>query len=321
MVRNLNSTGFLLADITRAWDLITRAQKITLLTHSKPDADGVSACTALSLLLEKYGKQTETIYPDKPDMVIQYQPKHVLVGEHSFVPDLIIICDTANCERVYWPEAFNNCASINIDHHISNSINSTVNFVSEKVASTCEHVYELICAWDYDAFDRQIAQSLLLGILYDSQVFHTRATNARTLRIAADLIDFGANMIELQAQLLQNKNPKIIEFWGYLLSSIKLSPSGRAAWSIIKQCDLQARGLTAMSLVGFINFLSQISDLDISAIFYETEEGWTKVSLRSKITDVNALSQRFGGGGHKNAAGIMIKKNIDDVVLDVTSCF
>lgn len=325
MARNLNKatndTYFLLKDIKKAWDLITQAQKITFLTHEKPDADGVSACAALSLLLEKHGKKTETIYPNNPDMLIPLQPKNILIGKHSFVPDLVIICDTANYERLYWPDAFKNCASINIDHHISNSIVGTVNFVSEQVSSTCEHVYELMCAWDKNALDTVIASCLLFGILYDSQIFHTSATNSRTLRIAADLMDLGADMLALQAQLLQNKNPKIIEFWGYLLSSIKLSPNGSAAWSVIKRRDLQSRGLTLTSLVGFVNFLSQISSTDIIALFSETEENWTKISLRSKNTDVNMLAQCFGGGGHKNAAGVTIKKSIDVVVPEVTKYF
>ncbi len=305
-------------ELQKSWNLIQQAEKITLLTHYKPDGDGVSACAALDILLRKHGKQVEAVYPSELETPIKRQAEKVLVNTHEQTPDLIIMCDTANYERLYYPEAFKSIPSINIDHHVSNSITGTLNFITTNVSSTCEQVYHLIKGWDADNFDLAISEAILYGILFDSQSFNTLSTYSSTLKVAADLMDRGANMAQLQAELFQNKNPKIIELWGSMMSNIALAQNGKAAWSVIRQEDLQKRNLEPGSLAGFINFLAQISEIDISILFYETKDGKTKVSLRSKKADVNALAKQFGGGGHKHASGIMVDKPIDQVVQELT---
>ena len=321
MENRSKSNLFSADDVVRAWQMMQDAQTITLLTHRNPDGDGVSSCAALSLLLEKHGKKTETVYPSKLEFTVTRQPKNVLINTHTFVPDLIIACDTASYDRLYYPDEFKTIPMINIDHHVSNSVNGTINLVIGGAASTCELIYDLMLQWDATALSKTMVEALLFGLLDDTQVFYTTSTTADTLRTAAELIDRGANLFQLHTELLQNKNPKIIEYWGHVLSNVAYSDSGHAAWAVVRQSDLKSRGLTLSSLVGLSNFLAQISGTDITALFYEDEEGNTKVSLRSKKADVNALAGKFGGGGHVNASGILLDKPIDDVVAQVTQEF
>lgn len=301
LVTNLFSTK----DLDAAWNLFKKAQKITFLTHRNPDADGVSACAALAHVMEKLGKHVEAIYPTKLESVVTRQAAKVLVDQHSMIPDLIVICDTANYDRLYYPDSFKTIPSINIDHHVSNSLQATFNFVAPAISSACELTYHLLQYWAADQVDEYVAQSLLLGILYDCQVFYIQDTSPQTLRTAADLMERGANLYELQQELLQNKSPEIIYFWGQLLSSVTIDNNGTFAWVAISQKDLDARGIALTSLIGFSNFLAQLSGVDISAILYETGDGKTKVSLRSKKADVNKIAGLFGGGGHKFASGIL----------------
>ncbi|MBY0352923.1 bifunctional oligoribonuclease/PAP phosphatase NrnA [Candidatus Babeliales bacterium] len=304
--------------VTDAWHLIESVNAITLLTHQKPDADGMSACAAMSALLEKMGKSVEVVYPSEPEVPLKRQGANVLVNKHKQEPDLLIMFDTANYERLYYPAAFHEIPSINIDHHISNSIKASINLITDQVSSTCEQLYLLLHWWGQEV-DKYMAECLLFGMLYDCQVFHTQSTRPRTLRVAADLIDAGANLFELMGELLFNKKPEIITLWGRLLSSVTFAPNRKAAWSVIRQKDLQSLGLTLSSTVGFSNFLAQLSDIDITILFYEEQDGKTKVSLRSKQADVNKLAGHFGGGGHKNASGISLNRPIDEVVKEVTS--
>lgn len=317
MNQHLKNDLFPPALVADAWQLIENVSVITLLTHHKPDADGISACAAMAAVLEKMGKKVEVVYPSEPEQAIKRQATHVLVNQHKQEPDLLIMFDTANYERLYFPPAFHDIPSINIDHHISNSINATINLITDQVSSTCEQLYLLLHWWGCDV-DQYMAESLLFGMLYDCQVFYTQSTRPRTLRVAADLMDAGANLFGLMGELLFNKKPEIIALWGSLLSSVTIAPNRNAAWSIIRQCDLQRLGLTLSSTVGFSNFLAQLSDIDITILFYEEADGKTKVSLRSKIADVNKLAAHFGGGGHKNASGISSDKPIDEVVQEVT---
>lgn len=315
-------SGGLVEDL---WRLIDGAGKITLLPHTKPDGDAVAACAALEFVLLGLGKTVEIVYPNRPDFDYTRQPKNVLVGEHSFVPDLIFVCDTANYERFYYPDDFKGVDLVNIDHHVSNSISGTLNFVGHDASSTCEILFLLLKALDVvagrgDSFvNKDVANTLLFGILYDSRVFHTQATHPSTLRIAADLVECGADLYKLKCELLSNKDHKILTLWKLLLDRIEISKGKRAVWSYITQDDLKKLDVTLTSLVGFNDFLTDIAGIDVTLLFYETEEGKTKVSLRSKEYDVNAFAAKFGGGGHKNAAGILSEKSIDDLIVEMTS--
>jgi bifunctional oligoribonuclease and PAP phosphatase NrnA len=320
MDQNLNDKYLLPEQLAGAWQLIQKAKKITLLTHKKPDADGISACAALAHMLEKYDKDIEAIYPSPAESdTIQRQPRNVLINKHTIIPDLIIVCDTANYDRMYYPEEFKQIPLINIDHHVSNAIKGNYNFVNPLAASTCDYLFLILKHWDKSCIDKYIAECLLFGMLYDTQVFQTNATQARTLRIAADLMDYGADLYALKTELLCNKNPKIIALWAHVLGSVKITPSGKAAYALVTNADLQELGVTSAGLAGFSNFFAQISGIDVSALFYEIEPGVTSVSLRSKTTDVNALAGKFGGGGHKFAAGITSKKPIHELAQEIMS--
>ena len=304
--------------------LIQKSKTITLLTHTRPDGDGVSACTALEHILNKQNKIVETIYPCLPEFDIKRQPKNILINRHTKIPDLIILCDTANYERAYYPEVFKAVPLINIDHHISNTISGTYNFVDDAYSSTCEGLFLILEALDKTMLDAYVAECLLFGILYDSLIFQTQATTAQTLRITASLMEYGAHLYDLKTELIANKNPQIIALWGKVMSSVQITSLGNAVFAIVTQKDLRDFGLRLTSLVGFHNFLSQVSTVDITALFYETESGQIKVSLRSKMADVNQIASKFGGGGHKNAAGFLsnhsIKKVSSMVIVELDNC-
>ncbi|MCK4517589.1 DHH family phosphoesterase [Candidatus Babeliales bacterium] len=323
--------NFLPEDISGAWDLIEKAKTITLLTHRKPDGDGIGACGALEIVLERLGKMVvtkavetkavETVYPDAPEFEYKRQPCSVSIGKHTQVPDLLIACDTASYQQLYYPDEFKGIDLINIDHHVSNSLKGTFNFVDAQSSSACEVVFLLLSVWG-EAFgktliDKAVAEFLLSGILYDSQVFHTQSTTTRTLRVAADLVDYGVDLFQLKVELFSNKDPKVVQLWSKLLDRIEISKNGKACWTFIMQHDLKAEGLQVASLVGFNNFLASIAGIDVTLLFYETDDGKTKVSLRSKEYDVNKLAGKFGGGGHKHAAGILSDRLLGELMGEV----
>ncbi|MBU4269848.1 bifunctional oligoribonuclease/PAP phosphatase NrnA [Candidatus Dependentiae bacterium] len=302
-----------------AYQLINNVNKITLLTHYRPDGDGISACCALESFLEKLGKQVETVFPNNPEFQFKRTPKIVYINKHVITPELLIAVDTANYERLYYPKEFKNIPIINIDHHISNTIKGKYNFINANTSSTCEILFDLLKYWNKNLIDKYIAECLLFGILYDSMIFHTQSTYPATLRISAELMELGADLYKLKTELISDKDPKIINLWGKVLSNIQISKSGKAAWAKITQDDLKKNNLSIASLIGFNNFLSQISGVEYTLLFYQTESGQTKVSLRSKTEDVNKLALPFGGGGHKNAAGILSNEPIDSLIEKITS--
>lgn len=305
-------------EVALAWQLIESAKKITLLTHYKPDEDGVSACSALAYILEKMGKTTETIYPTALEYPINRQPGNVKINSHSMVPDLIIACDTATYKRMYYPKEFTNIPLINIDHHTSNSVNGTYNLINPDASSTCEDLFYLLQQWAPQHIDTFVANCLLLGILYDSLMFRTSSTTTRTLATAIQLIDRGADMPTLKIELRAHMDPHIIPLWGKALSRVIIAPDESFIYTHITQNDIKDLGLKKFQATdGLCNFLADITRADISIIFYETETKQTKVSLRSKKRDVNELAARFGGGGHPNASGILTDKPLFEFMGEV----
>jgi phosphoesterase RecJ-like protein len=326
MVKNLRKKDkgiglkfFSAKSLQSVWREIQKAKSITLLTHFKPDGDGISGCAALEHILNKLGKKVETIYPNESLFKFKRKSKNLLINKHKQKPDLLIVVDTANYERMYYPDQFEKIVIINIDHHVSNSIEGKYNFIDPDTSSTCEILFVLFEKWCEKLIDKYVAECILFGILYDTMVFQSQSIYPQTLRICAKLMEYGANFYQLKNELLANKDPKIFALWGKVLSNIKISKSGKAAWACITQDDLKKYKVTPTSLIGFDGFLSQISKVDISLIFYQTEFGKTKVSLRSKKTDVNKFAAKFGGGGHKNAAGIMSDVPMAKLIKEITS--
>jgi phosphoesterase RecJ-like protein len=295
----------------KSLQLIKKAKKITILGHFRPDGDVISACAAMFYVLKKMGKMVETIYPNKPEFPLKRNPKNLLINKHKQIPDLLIALDTANYERCYFPKAFEHIPIINIDHHVSNSIKGTYNIIDIKASSTCEILFTILQKWGKQVIDRFVSECLLCGILSDSQVFQTQATTPKTLEISAKLMKYGANLYKIKNELTTNKDPNIVKLWGHLLSKIKITKSGKACWAKVTQKDLTKHNLELSSLIGFNNFLSQITGIDITLLFYQTKDGKTKVSLRSKKSNVDILASKFGGGGHKNAAGILSNISIN----------
>lgn len=305
----------------RAWQMMLGASKITLLTHYNPDGDGVSACAALDHILRKLGKEVETIYPTPLKVAINRQPKKVLVNTHSQGPDLIVACDTANYERLYYPEQFHAIPLINIDHHVSSSINPTINLLDPVAPSTCDYLYRLLVSIDAALVDKFVAECLLYGILYDTQSFSIQSTSSQVLRVAADLIDRGVEYHPLAQELMYRKKPTEIKFWGSILTQMQSNAAGSVVWVVIKQKELKAVGLPTEVIAGLENLFAQLAVAGVTILFYEDSQGKSKASFRSKGVDVNVVAKKFGGGGHKLASGLMSDVSLDVLVPQIIACF
>jgi phosphoesterase RecJ-like protein len=298
-----------------AWNLIKNARHITLLAHFKPDGDAMSSCAAFELFIKNFDatKKITTIYPSVPEDFVKHTPSTVLINTHKEDPDLVIAFDTANYDRLYFPKSFESIPFIIVDHHISNALTGTYQFVEPSISSTCELLYLLMKEWAPEYITQQIAEALMFGILCDTLTFSIQTINSQTLRVAAELIDKGVSLYEVRQSAFRLKSPETVHLWGTLMQKIIFSPSKKAAWIIISQDELKKANATTKELIGFNNFIAGLSDCDVLIIGYETEDKTVKLSFRSKHTDVNALAKQFGGGGHMYASGALCKENLDSV--------
>ena len=313
----MKNTDLFFTHSAAAWKLIDTAATITLLAHQKPDPDALGACGALAEILSSKGKIVEIIYPGCGRDQLPFTLEHLQENTHTRIPDLIISCDTPTPNRLYFPAEFHAIAHISIDHHQEHTIPATYSFVDTTSTSSCELVYRLLSHWQ-QPITPSMANMLLFGILCDTLSFKVPGTTAQTLRVAADLIDHGANLTQMNAALIIHSNPAILNLWGTLMSTAHYNDSRSAVWIVCPNTLLQTYNLTEKALTGFIALIPQILTIDVVAFFYE-QNGMSKASLRSKKTNVHAVAKEFGGGGHIRAAGISSTLPLDQLVTLLTA--
>jgi phosphoesterase RecJ-like protein len=208
---------------------------------------------------------------------------------------------------------------LNIDHHNTNLNFAAINVVDSGAAATCQMLAALLPAWGLP-ISREIAEALLTGIITDTIGFRVASTSPAVLRTAADLFERGADLPTLYAKALLTRSYEAVRYWGAGLSALKLED--RLLWTRLTLEDRRAVNYPGRDDADLVNILQTVEDADVFVIFIEQNDGTVKVSWRARPGfDVSQIALRFGGGGHKPAAGASIQGSLEEViqkVLDAT---
>ena len=297
----------------RARELVSGAKNVIACSHRHPDGDTLGAMLGLYHTLTAAGKYVQPACEDTAPPQFAFLPGHELVGPE--LPDrpwdLIVCHDASDVERfgtVYGQhrDLFERVPSICIDHHVTNSGWATVNLIDSRAAATAEMVYAFVRELGYPV-SAAAATCLLTGIFTDSGSFQYQAVRPATLRAAADLVEAGADLPEIAYQTWRKKTYASVRIWGAALNNLRLSPDGRYCWSEVTQAMLRDNAATFNELEGAVSHMAGVDGPSIVALFKEAGPNETDVSLRSMDeTDCTAVALKFGGGGHKKAAGCSI---------------
>ena len=156
------------------------------------------------------------------------------------------------------------------------------------------------------------ASALLIGVITDTLGFRTSNMRPKTLQIAAELMELGADLPFLYHEALVRHSYEAVKFWGYGLA--KLQRDGRLVWTALTMEDRKLANYPGKDDADIINVLSAIDSADVAIVFVEQPNGSTKVSWRAKPGfDVSKIALEFGGGGHKAAAGADIHADLETV--------
>ena len=292
-------------------DCIEKASHIAFLTHYNPDLDGLSTVFALAELTDSMGVSSELIVPEGVVRAPKHAPKVVQRGKHAKIPDLIIIADTAVRGRVYLPSEFEDIKRIIIDHHQDGDLDASTIYLDIEASSAAEVLLELL---DRDAAERitpKVAQYLLDGLIYDTQILRTTSTTSKTLSNAAKLLTYGADLELSKERVTMRLKPKDLVRRLGLVSHLEDDELLDTAWLVLDQATLAfTKSLSERKrmLDGLVNDLAQVLRSEIVAFIYEHQPGSCKVSLRSRKTNVHKVMSAVGGGGHVCAAGALVNK-------------
>jgi phosphoesterase RecJ-like protein len=306
---NLEKYAELIANIAQR---IQDAKRILVVSHIRPDGDAVGSVLGLGLALIAAGKEVRMVLSDGVPPAFHHLPGVKLIhyrAKGEF--DLSCVVDCSDMQRIGKALGDISRPSISIDHHITNTMFAEINLVDPGSVATAEMLANILPAAGLPV-TQEVASALLTGIVTDTLGFRTSNITPEALRIAADLMEMGANLPELYERSLINRTYEATRFWGSGLST--LNREDDIAWVTLTMEDRKAAGYQGKDDADLINVLSGIEGVKISLVFVEQPEGRVKVSWRAKPGyDVSQIALRFGGGGHPAASGADIPGSLDQV--------
>ena len=284
---------------------IEKAQNIIILTHINPDGDALGSSAGLKLALCKSGKNATVLLEKEVPEMFSVFGKNFSWGEHKGECDLVISVDCGDKERLgecsKYVDMFE---TVNIDHHISNTLFGNVNYVDSKASAAGEIIYELISYLDIPV-DSDIASMLYGAILTDTGGFMFSNTTVRTHKIAAELIGFGADFYNLNKKLMIEKDFKRQKVTAACIEKMEFFKDGKICVVVFDNEFTNKISMKDEELNGIAQVPRTVSGVEAGVLISEINKGTVKVSLRSdEIIDVAEVAEKFGGGGHKRASGI-----------------
>jgi phosphoesterase RecJ-like protein len=307
--------------------LLLAGRRVLTTGHEGPDADAIGSALGVALALESLGARVETVFADPVPAMYAFLPavdRARLAPSADLEPDLIVVCDgdvgrTGAVARDH-AELFARVPIVNIDHHVSNAGTGAGSWVDAQAAATCEQVTLLLphLGVDFDAANGDVAQLLAAGLIFDTANFAHSNTTPRTLRVAAELVDAGADVPLIARRLYRTKPNEQLRLFGRVLGRLESSDDGRLIWSIACDEDYRLAGASVEQSEGLIDLLAQSASAEVAILFKDLADG-VRVSVRTRDDGVDAtrLAGAFGGGGHARAAGASFEGSIEDATTAV----
>ena len=300
--------------LSQVVELIENKNRFGITTHIKPDGDGVGSSLGLCWLLRSLGKSAEVIV--RGDIPPSYRSLpgadairdvETLDGEYDAV--FIIECSDLDRPGI---KGLDRQFTVNIDHHATSAHFGTINWIDSTASAVGEMIYNL-CKAIGGRVTREIAECVYMALVTDTGSFHFSNTTERTLKVASELIKAGAKPDRISEAVYNNYPWSRIELMRQVLGTVRRDASGQIA--TLRQTLAMRREADAVDgdNNGFVNI--PLAARDVLAVVYMREVGEDeyRVSLRSK-GDINVarVAEKFGGGGHRNAAGLRIVGDWDE---------
>ncbi len=285
-----------------------------IVCHENPDGDSLGSLFALKLGLDQLQKQVQTACVDPvPHKYRLLAGSEYLVRLNELRPFTHLICvDCADLARTgFSDEQISTVTSIiNIDHHMSNSGYGQFNLMSSDISATGILVYQLLKELGV-TITQTIAHNLFIAISADTGHFTHANTNDNCLRIASELVGYGANPNLIAREIFQTSTSGWVNLLGKAIASLEFYCNGRAALMSLTQQDFEASHADPSETEGIVDYAKNVETVEVAALLRETGDGVIKVSLRSKEhVDVGKIASVFMGGGHMLAAGYSIDSSL-----------
>ncbi len=308
--------------------LLVPGTRVVLTTHVNPDGDGLGSEVALAHLLRDMGLDPVIANPSPTPERFAFLFTSLPGVDRSATAvkelrraDLVIVLDIADQSRLgQLGEVVRerNVPVACIDHHTGGGqLPPGPRIVDSTAAATGELIFLL--ARDLDRpVTREIAHAIYVAIVTDTGSFRFSNTTPRTLRVAAELLELGADPEEVYLEVYASAPPGRPRLLAETLQTLVIEDDAGIAWMTVPPGALERHGVDADDLDGIVEHARAVKGVRLAILFRHVSGGRIKVSFRSVGTvDVAALARTMGGGGHTKAAGVAIAGDLDAVQRDV----
>jgi bifunctional oligoribonuclease and PAP phosphatase NrnA len=307
--------------LSQVVELIENKDNFAITTHVKPDGDGVGSSLGLCWLLKSLGKNAEVVVSGPVPQAYSSLPGADEIRDVSYLNgkyDAVFVIECSDIERP-GIAGLENQLTVNIDHHATSEHFGTINWIDSTASAVGEMIYNL-CKAIGGKITKEIAECVYMALVTDTGSFHFSNTTERTLKVASELVKAGAKPSKIGEAVYNNYPWSRIELMRQVLDTVRRDATGRIAMMRQSLKMREAAGANDGDNNGFVNI--PLAARDILAVVYmrEVAPGKYRASLRSKGSiNVARVAESFGGGGHRNAAGLSIEGDWDEVEAQIVA--
>src|SRR5919109_423109 len=318
--RQTNTTQTDLGTIAEA---IMKHDRFLVTTHENPDGDALGSLLAMTLALRELGKDAvmylfgEVPIPNEYEFM---QFAGLQRGPNPEVRDRVVVAVDAANERRLGPQEDMLAQAplvIDVDHHHDNTRFGRLNYIDGTASSTGEILRDLFRELGVE-LTPEIAEALYIAIVTDTGRFQYANTTAKALRLAAELVEAGADVHRVFQGVYENVAFAKLKLIARALDHAQVYEGGRVIVSHLEKSDFDAAGAEEPYSGGIIDYLRAVEGAEIAALIRQppTRDGPTRrVSLRTTAegVDVSKIARKSGGVGHQMAAGFSSEATVEDI--------
>src|SRR5919197_339977 len=311
------------SDLQAVADALRSHDRFLLVTHENPDGDALGSLLATKLALDDLGKDSEMyLYGDAPlPREYAFMP---LGGLRREPPDdagerVLVALDCANEQRLGPDEALLRQArlTLDIDHHHDNSLFGDLNLVVGDASSTGEVLRDVFAELDVE-LTPEIAEALYIAVVTDTGRFQYTNTTPKALRLAADLVEAGANVHRVFQGVYESVEFAKLKLLARALERAQVYDGGRLVVSYLLRSDFTDLSVAEAFSEGIIDYLRAVEGADMAALIREpprSDGPARRVSLRASTDeiDVSAIARKSNGGGHRQGGRLSRDASIEEI--------
>ena len=305
--------------LSQVVELIDSKRRFAITSHIRPDGDSLGSSLGLYWLLRALDKDVEVIMRDPVPHAYRQLPG---AGEVRVMPGVanpyhaVFVIECSDITRPGLIDLEKQHV-VNIDHHSTTALFGTINWIDSTASAVGEMIYNL-CKATGVRVTKEIAECVYTALITDTGSFHYSNTTERTFKVASELVRTGVKPAKTAEAVFASYPWSRIQLMGEVLSTARRDSTGRVASLRLSQEMQQRSGASDEDADGFVNYPLTVGEVEAVVLLKESAPEVYRTSLRSK-GDVNVarVAGKFGGGGHRNAAGCTLTGPWEEVEEEV----